>query len=880
MKPILKKTLSHDWHILQPERSIEVIGDAPITVFEACLQHDLIPDPFYGTNEQEVKWVFESDWIFTKEFELSPQNLAYSSIILCFHGLDTIAEVFLNDTPLGSCKNMHRSYSFSIREICNEGMNYLKIHFQSPLKIAKAKSQEFKTDLNTGSAGIPGVPYLRKAQYSFGWDWGPQLPDIGIWKPVELIFWDKCKIQNVHIKSDVNFADLDKRDPLTNLPLAHSATINAEINLELSGTNQTNQDPAQSYLLLTILDKDDEIFNSSPLPIVQSQTLEGIQIDKPTLWWTHDMGASHLYTAVVKLYLEEILVDSWRASFGIRELQLIQKKDKWGRSFFFRLNRLPIFIKGANWIPVDSFIPRGFKQGLYASNIQAARDANFNMLRVWGGGIYEIDEFYQLCDEMGILVWQDFPFACALYPADQDFREEIEAEARENIIRLRNHPSLALWCGNNEIEHLWIDLQWQAKSIANWKAHRNAYRDYFYKLLPDLVNDLDEQRNYWPSSPTRSDKKPSFGYFASNSPNSGDSHYWMVWHGGFPFKAYRRFFSRFMSEFGFESFPDIETINSFCPVEDQNFYSPIMENHQKNPAGNKKIFNYMKKRFQIPPSFSHQVILSQITQAEAIEYGVEHWRRNRTYNRCMGALFWQLNDCWPVASWSSIDYYGKWKALHYFAKRFFAPLFPSIEETKRTVKLWITNDYPRDVAGTLEYWIMDAKGEIYQHESLGTEIKELSSKMLRKISISKKLAPGQGDNKLFVYLVHRSQNLPHENEFYSFRFLHPPKKYALEKPEISWELKKYEFLDSSVLRVDMQLTVANPGFYIHLETKIPKWKCSDNYFTMIPPVSRMITLQFKPNNFHNHNQKNAADEIDKYLRRSLKWVSLYHLFPP
>ncbi|MHA1522645.1 MAG: glycoside hydrolase family 2 protein [Promethearchaeota archaeon] len=735
MKPTSKKMLSHDWHIIHPGKSIEVIDDAPITVFEACIKNDLIPDPFYGTNEQEVKWVYESDWIFVKEFELSPQDLAYTSIMLCFHGLDTIADVFLNDTPLGTCKNMHRSYTFSIREICNEGINYLKIHFQSPLKIAKAKAQEFKTNLNTGPAGIPGIPYLRKAQYSFGWDWGPQLPDIGIWKPVELIFWDNCKIQSVHIKSDINFVDLDKRDPLTNLPLAHSATIKAEINLELIDSDQKNQDLAQSYLLLTILDKDDEIFHSSPLPIVQSQILEGIHIDKPILWWTHDLSTPQLYTAVLKLYCEEKLVDSWRTSFGIRELQLIQEKDKWGRSFFFRLNHLPIFIKGANWIPVDSFIPRGFKQGLYTTNIQAAQDANFNMLRVWGGGIYEIDEFYQLCDEMGILVWQDFPFACALYPADQDFRDEIEAEARENIIRLRNHASLALWCGNNEIENLWIDLQWQAKSIANRKEHKNAYQDYFYKLLPDLVKELDEQRNYWPSSPTRSDKKTNFGYFSSNSQNFGDSHYWLVWHGGFPFKAYRRFFSLFMSEFGFESFPEIETINTFCPAEEHNFYSPVMENHQKNPAGNKKIFNYMKKRFQIPPSFAHQAILSQITQAEAIEYGVEHWRRNRTNNRCMGALYWQLNDCWPVASWSSIDYYGRWKALHYFARRFFTPLFPSIEESSRWVKIWMTNDLPRNVAGTLEYWIQDATGKTYEHESLPIESKELSSQLLRKIRI-------------------------------------------------------------------------------------------------------------------------------------------------
>ena len=388
-----------------------------------------------------------------------------------------------------------------------------------------------------------------------------------------------------------------------------------------------------------------------------------LSIESPQLWWIHELGEPFLYDLTVRCYCGDICVDTYTQKIGVREIKLVRDTDTWGETFYFRLNGIPVFAKGANWIPSDSFPARGKKLGLYQKLLCDAKAANMNMIRVWGGGIYEDDEFYSICDALGLLVWQDFMFACKPTPRHDDFFKAVEKDAVQNVKRLRHHPCIALWVGNNEIELAWVEWFYTWRFA---RTYKKAYSRLFEEMLPEVVAEHDPDRSYWPSSPS------SGGNFKEpNSADRGDSHFWEVWHLNKPFSAYRAHFSRFMSEFGFESFPSIKTLRSFCPLDQLSFHSPIMENHQKNRSGNKKIIAYMKRRFLIPKEFEKQVVLSQITQAEAMEYGVEHWHRNRTNFHCMGALYWQLNDCWPVASWSSIDYYGRWKALHYFAKRFF-----------------------------------------------------------------------------------------------------------------------------------------------------------------------------------------------------------------
>ncbi|MHA1341841.1 MAG: beta-mannosidase [Promethearchaeota archaeon] len=879
---VLEINLESNWTIKQVEKGIKCDALVPGSVFDDLQRNGFIEDPFYGLNEFKVAWVYNSDWIYNLKFDISEEYASifdYKNIILRFNGIDTIAEVLFNGVLLGKTENMFRSYNFNIKPYLKRFNNEIIVRIRSPTKYAKEQIEKYSAKLNTGPCAIPGVPYLRKAQFSFGWDWGPKLPDIGIWKPVEIIAWNEVKFEDIFIRQEFRYVDNDK-DSYGNEQIVKVEKAILEVNVNINmdknkekyfGINKNNGKNIDKYLLKASLKSPKNEIISKSVPITKETIQLKLEVNDPLLWWPYNLGTPNLYTFNLYLIHEESkrVIDSKEMRIGIREAKLIREKDEWGESFYFQINKVPIFIKGANWIPIDCFIPRGKRNGLYEMNINAVKQANMNMIRVWGGGIYEDEHFYDLCDRNGILVWQDFPFACAIYPIHNEFFENVKIEAIENIKRIRNHPSHVLWCGNNEIEQYFL---WFSKNIiVHIYKYKERYIDIFERLLPNLVKTLDPSKPYWPSSPSNGSIKTG-GVLNSNNPNYGDSHYWMVWHGGRSFKAYRKFNSRFMSEFGFESFPSIKTIYEFLNPslkKELRFNSPIMENHQKNLAGNKKIMNYMKKRFKIPKKFEDQVILSQITQAEAMEYGVEHWRRNRNKFHCMGSLYWQLNDCWPVASWSSIDYFGRWKALHYFAKRFYANIFPSVLESKKIAELWVTNDSINDFQGELEWRLYTSKGKLIINKKEKINIPCCSSVKINQFKPKSIIKKQKEMSQLIIFYSLEKQE---ETIYKGFRLFNHPKKFKLYNPNLKFEIK--EKGENNQIKIEISST--NIALYVFIDSDKYDFIASDNFFAMEPGEKREVTIKpmfvWNKKKIENFNPL----EINKFIK-SIKIKSLFDL---
>ncbi len=872
MKKVEKISLNGDWSLIHEPKAINITGKVPGSVFEALIHNNIIEDPFYGENEHKVSWVYESDWCYETQFDINvkPNFLEHSKILLRFHGIDTISEIYLNGELLGTTENMFLTYDFEVKTKLKTVFNELKIIIKSPTKKALDEIKKFGIKLNTGGQGLPGVPYLRKAQYSFGWDWGPKLPDISIYS-VELIGFDDLKIDSVNPVQTFKYNIYPfKMENLDNISKVNIDSVNLQVIIELN-SEISNISSLEYHIQVDLFAPNGEILTKKVLLNSNKQIVE-MEVINPQLWWTYDLGIPHLYELTVSI-LDKGVIDIISQKIGIRDIRLMRNSDKWGETFFFLLNGIPIFVKGANWIPIDSFISRGKKLGRYKMNLDYVKEANMNMVRVWGGGIYEDDFFYELCDKLGIMVWQDFPFACAIYPRHVEFVEIVKKEAIQNIKRLRHHPSLCLWCGNNEIEQLWKLLLIQS-NISNpdiIREFKKSYINLFEVILTRLVKEFDSTRFYWPSSPSNSGIRNQIKYIDPNSPDKGDSHFWKVWHGGAPFSAYRKFNSRFMSEYGFESFPSLKTIKTFCPYDQYDFYSPIMKNHQKNIAGNKKIMKYMRRRFSIPVKFEQQVILSQITQAEAIEYGVEHWRRNRNDFHCMGTLYWQLNDCWPVASWSSLDYFGRWKALHYFAKRFYQPLFPSVKEGVNEAEFWVTNDLKISREVKLEWKIFHSDGSLLMNGSYNSIIPPCGSVKVGIVdvgSINREKIKRQ-NNIIFFSLKDKNNN--GKVIFQGFRLFDAPKRFSLKDPKISYSFTEVEEIGANSKKYKLEIKTEHIALYVFIDSDDIDFIASDNFFSMEPNESRIIILsQVKLVN--SKKKKKTREFQDK-----LKIKSLYDL---
>lgn len=860
---MIKNELNENWKLVKKsegtEKGIELNVKIPSSVFDELINNDLIEDPFYGENENDVEWVYNTDWQYEIDFD-APENIfKKKNVFLKFHGIDTYSEINLNGKILGNTDNMHKYYEFNVKDVIKNKGNRLTVLITSAVRKASDDMKIYGHANRFDDFNIWGVQFVRKPQFSFGWDWGPKLPDIGIWQPVELIGYDDIKIESLYIVQEFDY----NKDPLQ---ISESREIKNlkinKINLQVQIEFKFDALPKNNIVEITLLSPDGEIMSNDELIKDKIVCLE-LMVRKPKLWWIYELGNPHLYDLKVIIRNGETIIDTQTQKIGLRDIRLIRNPDKWGETFYFLLNGVPIFAKGANWIPIDSFIPRGKKLGLYELNLNYAKEANMNMLRVWGGGIYEDERFYDLCDELGILVWQDFPFACGIYRPDPDFVENVKEEAIQNIKRLRNRACLVLWCGNNENEwfqllYLVVNFKWK---IGKMLKYKRGYKEMFEHILPEITNDLDPNRAYWPSSPSNGGRfgKGGRGLLKSNSPKRGDSHYWAVWHLGKPFSAYRKFNSRFMSEYGFEAFPPIKTIKSFCPHEQFDMFSPIMENHQKNRAGNKKLLKYMKRRFIIPEQFEKQVVLSQITQGEAIEYGVEHWRINRNDYHCMGSLYWQLNDCWPVASWSSLDYFMRWKALHYFAKRFYRPFFACVYETNDNVDLYCVNDLQLPQKGIVKWELVNNNGTKLVEGEKSVEVDPCSSVVIESIDLHTIIKSNKELRKIviFYYLFSEEDELLHKG----FRLFDDPKHFPLRNPNLEWGLVE---LDGKK-EIELNVKAEDIALFVHIDSEKYDFVASDNYFSLNNGESYRIVLTMK--------RKVSIKE----LKSSLTVNSLYNL---
>jgi len=704
-------SLNGAWKMRPADEAEWIDATVPGSVYADLLDAGRMEDPYWRSNEYKAFDLMEKDYVYCRTFTLDADAMESDALLLNCEGLDTLATITVNGEEVLKTDNMHRTWTIDIMNVVREGENSIEILFASPNRFIKEAYAVCKVE---GSSDCTvGFPALRKAHCMFGWDWGPRLPDAGIWRDIELIAVRTARLVSVYVNQDHEDGKV-------------TLSFDAEFESYTGLCECMEPDYGVRY---TVTGPNGETFTSEDEPI---------EIDDPKLWWPNGYGAQPLYTVKAELIGEEDeVLDTWQRRIGLRTLTMKREKDQWGESFETCVNGVSIFAMGADYIPEDNILRRVTPERTRRL-LEDSAAAHFNSIRVWGGGYYPSDAFYDICDELGLLVWQDLMFACAVYELTDEFEENITAEVIDNVRRLRHHPSLALWCGNNEME-MFVD-------VGNWVSSPKQKADYirmYEYIFPKLLKEYDPQTFYWPASPS------SGGAFdAPNDANRGDVHYWDVWHGNKPFTEYRKFFFRYASEFGFQSFPSLKTVKTFTLPEDRNIYSYVMEKHQRNFGANDKIVSYMGKTFLYPTSFDTMLYASQLLQAEAIRYGVEHWRRNR--GRCMGSIYWQLNDCWPVASWASIDYCGRWKALHYVAKRFYAPVLLSCQEESTLSQRPNTNDEKREDSVEKSIWLnvsnetmapvhaqvawalRDATGRVLCEESATVDVDALSAKWLEK----------------------------------------------------------------------------------------------------------------------------------------------------
>ena len=660
---ISKFDLDGGWKFHEAGKSDWHPANVPGCVHTDLLDNKLIEDPFYRDNEKRQQWIGKTDWEYQTTFNVSSQTIKRQNVEIVFYGLDTYANVLLNDQAVLDADNMFRTWRVDVKKYLKPGQNTLRIKFRSPINEILPLMAKLSYELPAvNDQGEKTSPYTRKAPYQYGWDWGPRFVTSGIWKPVELVAWDNARMDDLQIKQK----DLtkEKAELSAVAEIVASAPITATI--EVKDVTDKNLVATKEVKLAPGVNKVDLAFS----------------IANPHLWYPVGYGDQALYKFEASLKVGGKTIDDQTRRTGLRTLELRQKPDEHGISFEFIINGIPVFGHGANWIPADSF-PTRITRDKYKRLLTSLRDANMNMVRVWGGGIYEDDYFYDLADELGILVWQDFMFACSMYPGDKMFLDNVRHEVIDNVKRVRNHPSIVIWVGNNEIETAW--QHWGGWKDKNPSFVWEDYQKLFLRLLPETLEEYDPSRPYWQSSPSANfQADPEFQ-------GIGDTHYWQVWHAEKPFSEYEKQYPRFMSEYGFQSFPELETVKYYTTESDRNsIETPIMLAHQRHPRGNQLIRTYMLREYNQPKDFESFLYVSQVLQAEGIKLGAEHLRRIMPQN--MGSLYWQADDCWPVASWSSMDYFGRWKALMYYTRRFYAPTLVSMHVDGEVMSVYVTSD--------------------------------------------------------------------------------------------------------------------------------------------------------------------------------------------
>ncbi|WP_439128888.1 beta-mannosidase [Polaribacter sp.] len=755
----------------------------PGNIFTDLLSHQIIEDPFIKTNEEKVQWVSKKDWEYKTTFTLTDEILSKKNIELHFDGLDTYAKIFVNGSLQLTTDNAFRSYSIPVKKLLKKE-NELRIIFKNSEEVGKNKANKNPYQLPEGNR-----IYTRKAQFQTGWDWGPKLNTSGIWKDVSLKAHNQVIIENLFIQ----------KTKITD----RVAKLNCTLNLKYNYVHGYSFEIFINNELVKIY-KDHPHYSPLSIPF---------EIKKPKLWWTHNLGEPYLYNIKIIVKKENAILDSISTKYGIRDVKLINKKDSIGESFGFELNGKPIYIKGANYIPQNSFQNKVSNQH-YEKLLSDVVVTNMNMLRVWGGGIYENDIFYDLCDEKGILVWQDFMFACAMYPGDKNFLENIKVEAEQQVKRLRNHASIALWCGNNENAEGWKRWGWQFSRTEKEKQEIwNDYLAVFDSILPKTVADFSET-DYWETSPKYGRGNPKYK-------TEGDAHDWWIWHDSYPFEHLENNVPRFMSEFGFQSYPSFEVINYINQKDSIDLKTDAIKAHQKHARGFQLIDEYIGRDYKIPTHDEDYVYVSQLLQAKGIIMGIEAQRRAKPYN--MGTLYWQLNDCWPAISWSSIDYFGNWKALQYKAKKAFENILISSKIKNNIVQTFIVNDTFEKLNGTLQFKIINFYGEELWSDSKEIEVLENSSQQFHEFSLAKV------DRKNSVLITTF-------NNKKSIFYFDKPKELNLPKGELKQEITKTKngfsiTLKSDTLQKDVFLYTSTKGHFY------------DNFFDVLPNETKVVEFK-------------------------------------
>lgn len=805
-----RQTLNGPWELQQAGQDQRFEATVPGCVHTDLLAAGAIDEPFYRDNELRLLWIGEADWVYRRSFEVDAALLEHEAVRLRCLGLDTLATIRLNGDVIGRTENMYRAWAFDVKSHLQPGTNHIEIQFDSALNYVQQREQAEKVlpAWGVGHHKLNGGGWIRKQPSNFGWDWGPMLLTCGIWRDIELVAFDTARLNDVHILQD------------------HDTPGQVGLSVQV-GVEQL--DAAASLNAVGIVRFDGEVVAEASAPVNDGTSEIALTIADPKLWWPNGLGEQPLYEVEVRLIdAADTQLDSQSKNIGLRTLKLDRHPDEWGESFQFVVNGVPFFAKGANWIPADTFVTR-LTPVDYRRLLVDAVAANMNMLRVWGGGIYEADAFYDVCDELGICVWQDFMFACATYPAfDSDYMANVKAEAEDNVRRIRHHPSLALWCGNNELEQGLVGDEWTDKTMS-WDDYSRLYDD----LLADVATTLDPQTDYWPSSPhTPAGDRRDF-----NNPDSGDAHLWSVWHGREPFEWYRTCDHRFNSEFGFQSFPEPATTATYTEPKDRNITSFVMEHHQRSGIGNSTIIHYMLDWFRLPTSFDNTLWLSQILQGMGIKYAVEHWRR--AMPRGMGTLYWQINDCWQVASWSSLDYFGRWKALHYMARYFYAPLLLSAVEDldQGTVAIHLTNDHLQAQSGQINWKLIDLNGAIVHDGSIDATIDAQKSQIVDTLDLSAQLAE-HGPRNLLLWLGLEQDGSVVASNLVTFV---RPKHLELPDPQIAARVEDDE--DG----ISVWLEAQHPALWTWVTLPGVDARYSDNFVHLLPGQPVEILLSNLPN---------------------------------
>jgi beta-mannosidase len=789
------------WQFRRLGKGTWLSAKVPGCVHTDLLAHKLIPDPFWGENELKLEWIEQADWEYRRSFTVSRTMLRSPRVDLVAEGLDTVATVRVNGHPVLRTDNMFTGYRVNIRRHLKAGRNSIHVVFGNPIEYIRKRRR--LVDSPQWNDPVGGCCVIRKEQCSFGWDWGPRLPTSGIYMPIRLEAYPVARIESVEVR---------QRHGLNRVRVMCRPTLHGRMPKRAAW---------RTHLAL-----DGKV-------VARADGLN-ITVDNPRLWWPNGLGEQPLYELTVELLHEGEVADTWRRRIGLRTILLDRHADQWGQSFQFRVNGVPFFAKGANWIPAHSFQSR-VDRALYDDLLSSAAQANMNMLRVWGGGVYEKNDFYELCDEKGLLVWHDFMFACSLYPGTETFLRSVRREAEYQVRRLGHHPCMALWCGNNELEGMRRQL------LSSRRIKRN-YDTLFYELLPDVVKRLAPQLPYWPSSP----HNPAGYVRAYQTQKGGDAHDWGVWHGKNRAVEVQNRSFRFVSEYGMQSYPSVATARTFADSRSQNVFGAVMENHQKSARGNSLVFEYISHRYRFPRDHASLVYLSQANQAYAVQTAIEHHRRSMP--RTMGSLYWQINDCWPVASWASVEFGGRWKALHYAARRAFAPVLVSArilgEETVGRINRQVNTvtgceistvcDAPRPVHAVLRWTLYHLDGRKLLQGSRRVVCRYNESVVRTTLELQRPFARhGKQSLYLHVYIAGHGRVLSQNTVFFTApRFMELPseklnpliKRIGEDRFRLTFRAKTYQHM-------------------VAVDVRGMTCRMSDNWFDLYPRIPCTVELQ-------------------------------------